>query len=71
MRVYGIEWVLVDEAYHGKGVGKALYAHAFAVLKQKGFVRVGFDAFTVNENSQRFHEKVGFSEAMRIYVKEL
>ncbi|MDP2717692.1 MAG: GNAT family N-acetyltransferase [Candidatus Micrarchaeota archaeon] len=66
-----IDWVWVDSAFRSKGVGKALYAHLCHVVKQKGFKRLGTDAFTVNERSQHFHEKIGFQETMRIYVKNL
>lgn len=66
-----IDWVWVHPDFRGQGLGTALYAHLFSHLKEKGFTRLGTDAFTVNEPSQKFHAKIGFNETMRIYVKDL
>ncbi len=66
-----IGWSWVSSKHRGTGIGRALYQHLFKILKEKKFARVGLDVMSVNLQSQRFHEKIGFEERMKIYVKEL
>jgi L-amino acid N-acyltransferase YncA len=52
--------VYVDPAFHGRGVGKALYAELLARLKAAGFHAAVGGVTLPNEASARLHEAMGF-----------
>ena len=52
--------VYVDEIYHGRGIGKALYAELFNLIKKQGVVNVLAGIALPNERSIKLHEKMGF-----------
>ncbi len=66
-----VDWSWVREDFRGQGLGRKLYEALFNHARLKGFARVACDVFTVNESSQAFHQKVGFTEKIRIYTKDV
>jgi phosphinothricin acetyltransferase len=52
--------VYIDEAYRGRGIGKALYTSLFALLRMQGFVCVYAGIVLGNGGSVRMHESLGF-----------
>ena len=53
--------VYVDEKYHGRGIGKALYNAVMDVLKLQNMKTVYGAVAIPNERSNRLHESLGFS----------
>ena len=47
-------WVLPE--YIGKGIGKALFLHAFGIARQRGYQRLQLEA---DPNAVGFYEKIG------------
>ena len=58
-----IDRVVVAASAHGKGLGKALYAHLFEQAKAAGFQRIVCEVNLdpPNPGSLAFHERMGFS----------
>jgi len=54
--------IYVDENYHGKGIAIDLYTKLFDLLKQLGYINVYARYTGSNIQSQKFHEKFGFSK---------
>jgi len=51
----------VDAGFHGRGVGKALYAELLGILARQGFVNVYAGIALPNDASVRLHESIGMS----------
>lgn len=54
--------VYLDENYHRRKIGKALYEALFAITKQLGYVNVYALITSANEVSVRMHESMGFEQ---------
>ena len=54
-----IDDICVDEAYRGKGVGKALYEHVLAYARQHGFYNVTLNVWSCNPGAMKFYERMG------------
>ncbi len=52
--------VYLRPEWHGRGVGKALYARLIPLLKNQGYVTLIAGIATPNPASQRLHESFGF-----------
>jgi phosphinothricin acetyltransferase len=52
--------VYVDPTWHGRGVGKALYARLIPMLRAQGYVTLIAGITPPNPASERLHESVGF-----------
>jgi len=52
----------VESAFHGRGVGKALYAELFKRLAKAGFHTAVAGITLPNEASVRLHEAMGFTK---------
>ncbi|HET9137399.1 MAG TPA: GNAT family N-acetyltransferase [Candidatus Kapabacteria bacterium] len=57
--------IYVKEGAHGRGIGKKLYQALFALLKAQGYVNIYGGVTQPNENSNKLHEAVGFTELGR------
>lgn len=55
--------VYVDEKYHGRGIGRALYTELFELIKNQGVVNVLAGIALPNEASITLHENMGFKVA--------
>jgi phosphinothricin acetyltransferase len=53
--------IYVQEGYHGRGIGKTLYAALFDLLRLQGYVNVYAGVGLPNEKSERAHEAAGFN----------
>jgi L-amino acid N-acyltransferase YncA len=53
--------VYVDEQYHRRGVGRALYATLFNVLREQGYFKACAGITIPNPASVALHEAVGFT----------
>jgi phosphinothricin acetyltransferase len=53
--------VYVDEAWQGRGVGRALYAELVAILRRQGFVNVYAGITLPNPGSVALHESIGMT----------
>lgn len=68
-----LEGIFVSEDYRKKGVAKELVSACQKWAKEKGCREFASDCEFTNEDSYKFHLKVGFTEANRIicFTKEL
>jgi len=55
----------------GRGVGRALMAHAEAWARERGHAQITLSVFEGNRRAQALYEKVGYASEMRRYVKRL
>lgn len=55
-----IQHVSVDEAFQGRGVGRALIKAAKDLAIREGISRVDLDVWAFNEHARRFFESQGF-----------
>lgn len=53
--------VYIHDDFHQSGIGKALYASLFEILKRQGFNNVYAVINLPNDKSVAFHEKCGFT----------
>lgn len=53
--------VYIAPEYHRKGIGKKLYSHLFAWLKEKGYYTAFAGIALPNESSVGLHQLLGFS----------
>lgn len=53
--------VYVDEAHHGRGIGRALYTTLFAILRAQGFLNAYAGIALPNAASVGLHESMGFT----------
>lgn len=58
--------VYIHENYHRRGIGRALYASLFALLKLQGFYNLYAGVTLPNDGSVGLHESMGF-EPVGIY----
>lgn len=61
-----LEGIFVQEAYRGKGYGRALAAACEAWAGEQGCSEFASDCELGNSNSLAFHKAIGFEEAGRI-----
>ena len=61
-----LEGIFVQEAYRGKGYGRALAAACEAWAGEQGCSEFASDCGLGNSNSLAFHKAIGFEEAGRI-----
>lgn len=54
--------IYVNRNFHGKGIGKDLYRHLFALLKDQGVVNVIAGIALPNDASIIIHESLGFAK---------
>lgn len=59
-----IEFLFVDEAHRGKGLGKRLIAHAEEAARRGGLTRVLVNTYSFQ--APEFYKKLGYTEAARI-----
>lgn len=52
--------VYVDDAQHGRGIGRALYTSLFAILRAQGFLNAYAGIAVPNAASVGLHESMGF-----------
>ncbi len=52
--------VYVDDAWHRRGIGRALYRSLFAILRAQGLVNAYAGIALPNPGSVRLHESLGF-----------
>ena len=57
-----LEGIYVTPEWRGKGIAKALVAHAKTWTMEQGCSELGSDVIYGNEASLAFHKKVGFRE---------
>lgn len=68
-----VEGIYVEPEYRVAGVGRALVEAGEAWAREKGCTEMASDRALTNEASGRFHESIGFTEAVRLvaYRKDL
>lgn len=54
--------VYIAEEHKGKGIGSSLYRKLFALLQKQGFVNAYACIVYPYEESEKFHEKLGFQK---------
>lgn len=55
----------------GKGVGKALMAHAEDWARSRGYTQVTLSVFTQNTRARELYKRMGYGEDIILYVKDL
>lgn len=55
--------VYVDAAFRGQNIGECLYAAIFDILAKQGFYSAYACITATNENSLKFHSRMGFTDA--------
>lgn len=68
-----LEGIYVDESVRGQNVATLLVEAAAAYARSKGCDELASDTEIDNDDSQRFHERIGFQEVERTvhYMKKL
>ena len=68
-----LEGIFVEEAYRRQGIAKVLLHACQTFAKEQGCTEFASDCELENEESLRFHLKMGFTEANRIicFMKKL
>ena len=61
-----LEGIYVRDEFRSKGVGRQLLEAAMSWGREKGCAEMGSDALLDNDDSHRFHKRVGFREVERI-----
>ena len=56
-----IDDLCVDEAFRGRGIGKALYDYAVAYARENGYYNLTLNVWACNPSAQRFYEKCGLA----------
>lgn len=56
-----IDDLCVDEGVRGRGVGRALYGHAVAWARQRGFFNVTLNVWECNPGARAFYEALGMA----------
>ncbi len=56
-----IDDLCVDETCRGQGLGKALYAAAVALARQRGCYNVTLNVWSCNQSALRFYESLGLT----------
>ncbi len=54
--------IYINQNYHGKGIGKALYYALLELLKLQGYYNAYVTITLPNIKSESFHEAIGFKE---------
>jgi GNAT superfamily N-acetyltransferase len=54
-----VEDVYVREAFRGRGIGRALFAHLAAVAKAKNYLRMDWQVLDWNQPAIRFYDSLG------------
>jgi streptothricin acetyltransferase len=58
--VASLEWIVVDSAWRGKGIGKALLQEAIAWARSNNLAAIALETQTTNIHACRFYERMGF-----------
>lgn len=68
-----VEGLYVIKEYRNKGIARKLIENSYCFLKEKGCNEIASDVETENIVSQKFHEKMGFTETEKVvcYIKRL
>jgi len=66
----GYQWcvessVYVDRSSHRTGIGRALYARLFEILRELGYQNVYAGTTLPNDQTVKFHESFGFAQTAR------
>ena len=56
-----VDDLCVDECRRGHGIGKALYDHAVAYARERGYYNLTLNVWSCNPNAMRFYERCGLS----------
>ena len=59
VRTLYIDDICVDEAYRGKGVGRALYEHVLDYARNEHFYNVTLNVWSCNPGAVKFYESMG------------
>ena len=59
IRTLYIDDICVDEAFRGRGVGRALYGHVLAYAREQGFYNVTLNVWSCNPGALKFYEAMG------------
>lgn len=55
-----LEWIIVDNAWRGKGIGKALMQAGIEWARSKNMAAIALETQTTNIHACRFYERMGF-----------
>lgn len=61
VRTLYVDDICVDEAFRGRGVGRALYEHVVAFAREEGFYNVTLNVWSCNPGAMRFYESLGMT----------
>jgi ribosomal protein S18 acetylase RimI-like enzyme len=64
-RVGFIPNLAVDEAHQGKGIGRALIAHAISFFRERGMEVARIETLEKNTSGRALYPKLGFQEVAR------
>ena len=56
-----VDDLCVDECRRGHGIGKALYDHAVAYARERGYYNLTLNVWSCNPDAIRFYERCGLS----------
>ena len=59
VRTLYIDDICVDEAFRGKGVGRAIYQHIKEYAKAEGFYNITLNVWALNPGALKFYELLG------------
>ena len=59
IRTLYIDDICVDEAFRGRGVGKALYEYVRKYAKEQGCYNITLNVWECNPGAQKFYESLG------------
>lgn len=59
-----VEFLYVEEAYRGRGLGQRLLAHVETLAREKGLKRVLLNTYSFQ--APGFYRKLGYTEALRL-----
>ncbi|WNH13312.1 GNAT family N-acetyltransferase [Thalassobellus suaedae] len=63
--------VYIDEAYRGKGLGKAFFKWIYNYVKEKGYESVELNTYVANAPSHKFYFNEGFKILGFHFIKTL
>ena len=62
--------LVVDEAAHGQGIGRALMERAEAWAAERGYHTVSLRSNTIRHGAHRFYERLGYRNAKTSHIFE-
>lgn len=54
--------VYLNEAYHRRGIARALYTALFTLMKEQGYYSIFVSILSTNDSSVAFHRSMGFED---------